>query len=173
MKTFRQIAEGADEDPFFIYNILHHNTKRYIQGPPLHRMAKFCKRYGLSLEYFADHTLPVGSNFIENQAPDIFTLQTRFRTTGKPKFFHMAAGHVLGAISPFCGAQLVIHPSQALIPITSGIKQGMTFVITYDHLRRFHIAHTFKDVKGAQGKSLLTDKFLHNLCQKLGDEKYG
>jgi len=173
MKTFRQIAEASQEDPYFIYNILTGDTKRYLQGPPLHRIARFCKRFGLSLEYFADHTLPVESNFIANTAPDIFTLQTRFRTTGTPKFFHMAAGHVLGSIAPFCGAQLLIHPAQALIPVTSGVKEGITYVLSYDHLRRFHIAHTYRDVEDALGKSLLTDKFLHNLCQKLGDEKYG
>lgn len=133
-------------------------------------MHRFCSKFGLSLEYFANNNIPVNSNFLDDKPPNLFVLQTQFRGTGEQRYLHMAAGFVLGAISKYCTARMVIHETYALITVFSGPKVGLTYVVSCDDHKRFTISHTYSDLQNAQGQSLLTDAFLTSLCEALEQE---
>lgn len=164
------ICRHLGEPVNFLKNLMYNGRQRYLQGPPINRMHDFCNKFGLSLEYFANPNIPVNSNFIADKAPNIFVLQTHFCATGASMYLHMVAGLVLGALSKYCAARMVIHETHALITVYGGSKAGLTYVISHDDHQRFTIAHTYTDLQAAQGRSLLTDAFLTSLCDGLEKE---
>jgi len=170
-RSLAEICEFADEDPKFIGNMLYRAKRRYLQGPPIFRFYKFCRVFGLSLEYYSNFSLPVKSNFLDDRSPNLFTLQTNYRATEDPKYLHMAAGFVLGAMTQHCNARMATQNTFALISLSSGPKTGITYIINSDKNLRLMMSHTYTEYNEAQGHSLLTDAYLTSLCEQLKQDR--
>jgi len=168
LKTTQQMAKLVDIPTTMINNLCRTDAASfYKNGPPIYHLLAFCKFFGLRMEYFVDHDIPLEANFLRKQCVSLVDLHVQFRRTGDLSLFHMAAGIFVGQLSEVCDCYTQIRGHEAVITISSGEMENMSYVLSCDTREGFLVAHVFPGRGRSKETRLLTEKYIDANCEKI------
>jgi len=173
LRTMRHMVELVGIHGEWIVNIMRvkHRDLYFKNGPQSSHVYRFCKFYGLSIDYLLDETIPVKSGIWETVRFDIPALQLQYKRTGLNRIFHMAVGLFVGKLTEVCKCMCSMKRNTAVITLLEGEMEDLSYILRADKEEGFMVTHAYPGRPPSKDERLLNIGYIRACQQQLKNAK--